>query len=298
MLPFILGGLLLFLATYLLFLLLDLREIIHQLRYIVTEETNAELVSTSKISLIRRLLDENNRLIRKNKRYYQEQRKKEKQLHQLLSNLTHDLKTPLTVSSGYTQLLLKDPDLVEKQDMLKKVDTSLASISHYLGYLMEYNLIQEKGVALELEQLDLSELLRENLFTFYEEFQEKEMTLEIDIIEEALVISDRTVLQRIFQNVLGNTLKHGYQHSEVKMYKEEESLMLYFTNGLKHPITDPQQLFQRFLTEDVSRSNKSTGLGLHIVKELVELVDGEIQLSADEGSFELIIRLKNSLGHI
>lgn len=298
MLPFILGGLLLFLATYLLFLLLDLREIIHQLRYIVTEETNAELVSTSKISLIRRLLDENNRLIRKNKRYYQEQRKKEKQLHQLLSNLTHDLKTPLTVSSGYTQLLLKDPDLVGKQDMLKKVDTSLASISHYLGYLMEYNLIQEKGVALELEQLDLSELLRENLFTFYEEFQEKEMTLEIDIIEEALVISDRTVLQRIFQNVLGNMLKHGYQHSEVKMYREEESLMLCFTNGLKHPITDPQQLFQRFLTEDVSRSNKSTGLGLHIVKELVELVGGEIRLSADESSFELIIRLKNSLGHI
>ncbi|MBL1225563.1 sensor histidine kinase [Enterococcus sp. BWR-S5] len=298
MLPFILGGLLLFLVIYLLFLLLDLREIIHQLTYIVTEETNAELVSTSKISLIRRLLDENNRLIRKNKRYYQEQRKKEKQLHQLLSNLTHDLKTPLTVSSGYTQLLLKDPDLVEKQDMLKKVDTSLASISHYLGYLMEYNLIQEKGVALELEQLNVSELLRENLFTFYEEFQEKEMMLEIDIIEEALVISDRTVLQRIFQNVLGNMLKHGYQYSEVKMYKEEESLMLCFTNGLKHPITDPQQLFQRFLTEDVSRSNKSTGLGLHIVKELVELVDGEIRLSADEGSFELIIKLKNSLGHI
>lgn len=294
MLLIILGVALFLMGIYLVFLLTDLRNIVRQLKYIVIEETNAELVSTSKISLVRQLLDQNNRLIRKNKHHYQEQRQKEKQLHQLLSNLTHDLKTPLTVSSGYTQLLLKEPALAEKQEMIQKIDNSLTSISHYLGYLMEYNLIQEKGVALDLEQLDLSELLRENLFTFYEEFQERKMPLSVEIAETGRLISDRTVLQRIFQNVLGNMLKHGCQESEVRLYKEAEQWVICFTNGIEQPIADPQLMFQRFLTEDSSRTNKSTGLGLHIVKELVELLDGEIELKSEDNTFELIIKLKNS----
>ncbi|MGL4697388.1 sensor histidine kinase [Enterococcus larvae] len=294
MLTWFLGIALLLTIIYVMFLLFDLREILQQLKFIVTEETNAELVSTSKILLIRRLLDQNNQLIRKNKKYYQEQRQKEKQLHQLLSNLTHDLKTPLTVSSGYTQILLKDPSLGEKQEMIQKIDNSLTSISHYLGYLMEYNLIQEKGVALELEQVDVSELLRENLFTYYEEFQEQEMPLSIEIAETDLLISDRTVLQRIFQNVLGNMLKHGQGYSEVKLIKESEALIFQFKNGIAERIIDPQELFQRFMTEDSSRANKSTGLGLHIVKELVELLEGDIQLASTESIFELTITLKSS----
>lgn len=294
MLTWFLGIALLLTIIYVMFLLFDLREILQQLKFIVTEETNAELVSTSKILLIRRLLDQNNQLIRKNKKYYQEQRQKEKQLHQLLSNLTHDLKTPLTVSSGYTQILLKDASLGEKQEMIQKIDNSLTSISHYLGYLMEYNLIQEKGVALELEQVDVSELLRENLFTYYEEFQEQEMPLSIEIAETDLLISDRTVLQRIFQNVLGNMLKHGQGYSEVKLIKESEALIFQFKNGIEERIIDPQELFQRFMTEDSSRANKSTGLGLHIVKELVELLEGDIQLASTESIFELTITLKSS----
>ncbi|MBP1047547.1 HAMP domain-containing histidine kinase [Enterococcus sp. BWM-S5] len=294
MLTWFLGIALLLTIIYVMFLLFDLREILQQLKFIVTEETNAELVSTSKILLIRRLLDQNNQLIRKNKKYYQEQRQKEKQLHQLLSNLTHDLKTPLTVSSGYTQILLKDTSLGEKQEMIQKIDNSLTSISHYLGYLMEYNLIQEKGVALELEQVDVSELLRENLFTYYEEFQEQEMPLSIEIAETDLLISDRTVLQRIFQNVLGNMLKHGQGYSEVKLIKESEALIFQFKNGIAERIIDPQELFQRFMTEDSSRANKSTGLGLHIVKELVELLEGDIQLASTESIFELTITLKSS----
>lgn len=294
MLLWILFGVLLLLSVYLIFLLFDLRSIVRQLSYIVREETNAELVSTSKIRLIRRLLDENNHLIRKNKQYYQEQRKKEKHLHQLLSNLTHDLKTPLTVSSGYTQLLLKDPSFAEKQEMIQKIDSSLDSISHYLGYLMEYNLIQEKGVALALEQLDLSELLRESLFTFYEEFQEQKMPMSVEIEETGYFISDRTVLQRIFQNILGNMIKHGHREAEVRLFKEADKWVLCFTNGLEKPMADPEQLFQRFVTEDPARTNKSTGLGLHIVKELVELLNGDVELHSDEASFTLTIKLKNN----
>ena len=287
----VLSLLLLGALSYLAFVMWDLDKINQQLQYIVKEETNAELISTSKIKRIRQLLDSNNHLIKKNKKYFQEQKQKEKQLHELLSNLTHDLKTPLTVSSGYTQLLLKDPSL-EQREMVEKIDSSLTAISHYLSYLMEYNLIQEKELNLQLEMVNVSELLKENLFTYYEEFQEKELPLSIDIAEEVKLVCDQTVLQRMFQNILGNMLKHGSDYAQVSLQASEGELILRFKNGLKGQINDSQRFFERFQTNDPSRTNKSTGLGLHIVKELAGLMDGELQLSTEQKAFDLLLTFK------
>lgn len=274
-------------SGYLFFLLREIKNITKQLNYISKEETNAELVSTTKIFLIRCLLDANNQVIRKNKIYYREQRNKEKQVQQILSNLTHDLKTPLTVSSGYTQVLLKDKSLQDKHEMLQKIDTSLASISHYLGYLMQYNLIQEKGLELQLETLNLSELIKEELFVHYEEFEGNGFSLVINIAEKVMLISDVTVIKRIIQNALGNILKHGSHFAEVIVLATEKEVTIEFKNGFRGKSLDSEQLFQRFITEDSSRTNKSTGLGLTIVKELANLIDAKVQIDTEDEQFEL-----------
>lgn len=286
--------LLVFFGVYLFFLLREIRKITKQLNYISKEETNAELVSTSKIFLIRQLLDANNQVIRKNKIYYREQKNKEKQVQQLLSNLTHDLKTPLTVSSGYTQFLLKDKSLQDKHEMLKKIDTSLASISHYLGYLMQYNLIQEKGIELQLELLNLSELVKEELFTHYEEFEEKGFSLVININDNERLISDATVIKRIIQNALGNILKHGSNFAEVNVSSTEEKVTIEFENGFQGRALNSEKLFQRFVTEDLSRTNKSTGLGLAIVKELADLINAKVQIETENERFNLKVILLNN----
>ena len=286
--------LLVFFGVYLFFLLREIRKITKQLNYISKEETNAELVSTSKIFLIRQLLDANNQVIRKNKIYYREQKNKEKQVQQLLSNLTHDLKTPLTVSSGYTQFLLKDKSLQDKHEMLQKIDTSLASISHYLGYLMQYNLIQEKGIELQLELLNLSELVKEELFTHYEEFEEKGFSLVININDNERLISDATVIKRIIQNALGNILKHGSNFAKVNVSSTEEKVTIEFENGFQGRALNSEKLFQRFVTEDLSRTNKSTGLGLAIVKELADLINAKVQIETENERFNLKVIMLNN----
>lgn len=287
---------LLFLAIggYFIFILNELRLIVKQLIYINEHETNAELTSTSKNKLIKHLLSKNNLLIKKNKAFYQQQRQKEKEVQKILTNLTHDLKTPLTVSSGYTQLLLKEIEREDHKEILGKIDTSLMDISHYLSYLMEYNLIQEKTIKLNLEIVDVSEFLQENLFTYYEEFEKQQIHLDLQILEHQKLLLDVSVLQRLIQNILGNILKHGHGYAHVTLENNADDIQITFSNGLLKPVGDVQIFFDRFFTEDLSRSNKSTGLGLSIIKELASILHSEVVLNSKKNEFQLILTLKNN----
>ncbi|MGM0110815.1 sensor histidine kinase [Enterococcus sp. DIV0187] len=289
---------LLFLLTlsYLIFFLNDLCFVIKQLGYITDHETNAELTSTSKNKLLRNLLDKNNLLIKKNKAFYQKKQKKEQQVKKILTNLTHDLKTPLTVSTGYVQLLSRETTQEGHKEIIKKIDRSLADISQYLNYLMEYNLIQEKEITLSFEVLNISKILQENLFNYYQEFENQNIHLELDIQEQQILLLDEAILQRIFQNVLGNILKHGHHYAHIILKENGDSIKITFSNGLLEPVEDVQVFFDRFFTEDSSRSNKSTGLGLGIIKELAELIHCEVILRTEQNEFCLTLILKNSLG--
>ncbi|ALS01262.1 hypothetical protein ATZ33_07730 [Enterococcus silesiacus] len=281
-------------SGYFIFILNELRHIVTQLTYITEHETNAELTSTSKNKLIRNLLSKNNLLIKKNKAFYQQQRQKEKEVQKILTNLTHDLKTPLTVSSGYTQLLLQEIEREDHKEILGKIDTSLMDISHYLSYLMEYNLIQEKTLKLNLEVVDVSEFLQENLFTYYEEFEKQQIHLDLQIQEHQKLLLDVSVLQRLLQNILGNILKHGHQYAHVSLENKANNIQITFSNGLLKPVGDVQIFFNRFFTEDLSRSNKSTGLGLSIIKELASLLHSEVTLHTEKHEFQLVLTLKNN----
>ena len=260
------------LGVYLALVLFDLQQITRQVTFIAEKETNAEITSTTKNPWIKNLLNQNNRLIRKNKTFHREQVKKDKLLHEILTNLTHDLKTPLTVASGYTQLLEKTVP-TENQEIVSKIDNSLTSIKHYLDYLMSYNLIQEKNISLNLEIIDISESLRESLFLYYEGFEERQISPSFSLLDQQYTIVDVVILQRIFQNILGNVLNHGKDYLQVTMTTSDEKwLKLSFSNGLQAKIDNPQLLLERFKTNEPSRINKSTGLGLNIIPELCHMI--------------------------
>ncbi|GAX48200.1 sensor histidine kinase [Pseudolactococcus reticulitermitis] len=281
------------LCAYLVFLIIDLHQITRQITFIAEKETNAEITSTTKNPWIKNLLNENNRLIRKNKTFHREQVKKDKLLHELLTNLTHDLKTPLTVASGYTQLLEKTLP-AENREIVTKIDSSLASIKRYVDYLMSYNMIQEKNIALHLEKTNISEILRESLFLYYESFEERQMTPQFELFEQHYAIIDVIILQRIFQNILGNVLNHGKDFLKVSMTQSDnQHLKLSFSNGLQAKIDNPELLLERFKTNEPSRTNKSTGLGLNIIQELCHLINitPTIETNDTEFKIELVLQV-------
>ncbi len=281
------------LSVYLALVLFDLQQITRQVTFIAEKETNAEITSTTKNPWIKNLLNQNNRLIRKNKTFHREQVKKDKLLHEILTNLTHDLKTPLTVASGYTQLLEKTVP-TENQEIVSKIDNSLTSIKHYLDYLMSYNLIQEKNISLNLEIIDISESLRESLFLYYEGFEERQISPSFSLLDQQYTIVDVVILQRIFQNILGNVLNHGKDYLQVTMTTSDEKwLKLSFSNGLQAKIDNPQLLLERFKTNEPSRTNKSTGLGLNIIQELCHMIHitPNIEITDTDFKIDLLIRL-------
>lgn len=277
-------------TAYLIFIFREIKLINDQLTYILSRPTNAEITITSNNGFIKNHVKKTNLLIRHNKQMKQEQQRKEIELHQILTSLTHDLKTPLTVASGYTQLLLQNQP---ENHLAKKIENSLHTVNHYLNSLIDYNLIQEKSITTQMEKIDFSQFLMEQLFQYYEEFEQKEIHLDIDIPTKIDLYNDRLILQRIFENILSNMLKYAHRQASIGVtIHDDNKIELICQNEYVGEIPDPSRLLGRFQTLDDSRQNKSMGIGLHIIQELTELIHGTFLMNVTASQFEIRITLK------
>ncbi|MBP2623068.1 sensor histidine kinase [Streptococcus oricebi] len=217
-----------------------------------------------------------------------------KTLDRVISNIAHDIRTPLTVASGYTQQLLKTAGPQEATS-LKKVATQLQVVSNRLEDLLEYRRLLEGAVRSELTTFDLSQLTTREILQYYDAFQKAGIELELDIDDKIEVLSDPTICQRFIQNLMSNILKHAKEEAHISLKLEDSFILLCFSNQLKQPIQRLERLTSRFYSENMSRSEESSGLGLYIIQQLVELIDGELLLEASEQDFTAIIKLKNHL---
>ena len=284
-----LGCLLVCLASYLIFIFKEMKHINEQMSYVISNDTNAEITTTSKHRIIKAYVDKSNQLIRKNKRIIQQQQQNELELHQILTSLSHDLKTPLTVATGYTQMLLNDQPAHE---LVKKINTSLYSVNYYLNCLMDYNLIQEKNITTTVERLDFSQFLMEQLFQYYEEFERKKVQVDIEIPANIIVYNDKIILKRIIENLISNMLKYSNEHASIIVGNFDDRVELICQNDFVGEIRNPSHLLLRFQTLDDSRQNKSMGIGLHIIQELTKLIKGTFSISIHSNIFEAKITLE------
>lgn len=286
----ILSCLLLCLTTYLIFIFKEIKHINEQLSYILDRDTNAEITTTSKHKFIKDYVNKTNQVIRQNKQMKQDQQKNELELHQILTSLAHDLKTPLTVASGYTQILLQNHS---NNELAKKINISLHTVSYYLNCLMDYNLIQEKSITINMEKIDFSQFLMEQLFQYYEEFEQNKIQIDINIPTKIIVNNDKLILKRIIENILSNMLKYSNKHASIIVKTFENRIELICQNDYVGEIADPARLLLRFQTLDDSRQNKSMGIGLHIIQELTKLIQGTFSIDVTACKFETKITLNN-----
>lgn len=287
----LLGCLLLSTFAYLIFLFKEIVVINEQMTFILSNETNAEITTTSKHKIIKNHVSKCNQLIQQNKQIKMQHQKNELELHQLLTNLTHDLKTPLTVATGYTQLLLKNEP---QHELAKKINTSLGSVNYYLNCLTDYNLIQEKSITTTIEKIDFSQFLMEQLFQYYEEFEQKKIQAHIKIPSNIMINNDKIILKRIIDNILSNLLKYTKEHVTIVLKSTGNLIEFICENDYFGEINDPDLLLLRFQTLDDSRQNKSMGIGLHIVQELTKIINGTFKINLAESKFTTIITLKSA----
>ena len=214
-----------------------------------------------------------------------------KTLDMAISNIAHDIRTPLTIASGYTQQLLKDADKDQMDQQLQKIADNLGMVSRRLEALMEYRRLMEGAIRPKLQRVDLSQLVTQQLFAYYDAFQQAGIDLDVALSENLLLETDSDIFDRIVQNMLSNVLKHGRETASISLKKEGQTVIFQVKNRVQKPILHLDKLTNRFYSENLSSSEESSGLGLYITQQLVEILGGDLTIQAEDDWFELIVAL-------
>ena len=208
-------------------------------------------------------------------------------LDMAISNIAHDIRTPLTIASGYTQQLIKNPE--PNPETLNKIAHHLDLVSKRLEALLEYRHLMEGAVKPKLEELDLSTFITKKTLAYYDVFQSSQIVLDFNVEPGLKTTTDEDLLDRIIQNLLGNVLKHGKEKARLSLKKEENRLVLEIDNLVKKSIKNIDNLSNRFYSENMSDTEESSGLGLYITEELVHLLEADMKLATDGEWFSVFI---------
>ncbi|CAM4155293.1 MULTISPECIES: sensor histidine kinase [Bacillus] len=207
---------------------------------------------------------------------------------QLIVNLAHDLRTPLTSVLGYLDLILKDENLTKEQ--IKHFSTIAFTKSERLESLIdelfEITRMNYGMLKLEKRSIDIGELLIQLDEELYPLLEKKELEARLNITPQLPINGDGKLLARVFENLLTNAIRYGYDGKfvDVNGYIEGEEVVVQIINyGDSIPEEDLPYLFDMFYTGDKARSEQQggTGLGLFIAKNIVEQHDGKISAESN-----------------
>ena len=253
----------------------DIRNMNRKLEEIVQSDTNAQLATATSDKDMAALAVSINAMLERNRRDLYEKGRAEAALKRAVTNISHDLRTPLTSALGYLQML-ESPDLdAETQARyLETIRGRLEALSGLMNSLFEFARVMEGSIALDMQKSNICNTLRDALADVYAELESKGFTVDAGIPDvPVMCVYDKDALRRVLQNLLKNVCIHGRDYLSIRL----DGSVIEIANkadGLSE--LDPGRIFERFYTADTSRMSKNTGLGLAIAKELTERMGGRI----------------------
>lgn len=258
-----------------------------QLAFLKSHQTNLRLTSGLPFRELDELVDGMNEIIDLSREIQQNSRQSESHLKETVTNLSHDIRTPLTSLDGYFQLLLKSESEEERQRYIAIIQTRIGSLKDMLEELFTYTRLQDDGYELELKPLDFGACVYSTVFSFYEDFQKKGIEPHTDFCDGHLLISgNEEAIRRAVQNLIKNALEHGGTQISFVLFRKDGFAGFQcsnrVTNGEK---IDIGQVFQRFYKADSARTHTSAGLGLAIARGLVEKMGGTIAAELKDDIF-------------
>lgn len=208
----------------------------------------------------------------------------------LVSELSHDLKTPLASVQGYSEMLLKGvDDENKKQDYLKMIHDNSVRADSILQALFTYSKLGSSGYDPKLEEADICEFTRLIVAEYISRFEEEGFKYEIDIPEDEIKVKINTELfRRVYDNLFENSMKYNKSGTKIGISiasDDGEVFIRIYDDGVGIPAENRDKIFTPFYRIDGSRPKDKggSGLGLAIVKRIVELHDGEIELESMDG---------------
>ena len=214
------------------------------------------------------------------------------ELQRAITNISHDLRTPLTAIYGYLELLEKEPLTLAAMQYIRILHERTEALTSLTEELFQYSVVVSGEQELSLTLTSVNSVLEESIAAFYTTLQEKGITPTIFLPETPVLrILDHTALSRVFANLLSNAIKYSAGDLEISL---SESGELLFANSSKDLNSiQIEKLFDRFYTVETVKN--STGLGLSIARALIEKMHGTISASYEKGRLMIYINLPDTV---
>ncbi len=202
-----------------------------------------------------------------------------------ISNISHELKTPLTVIKSYATLLTREAlDGEARQKYAQAVLTATSKLNDLIANILRLNKLENQEIKTEYERFDLTELLCEVALQFEEIIEKKGLSFSADLAEGVEIYSSKSYLEIVFNNLLSNAVKFTDEGGRValSLKREENRAVVSVTDsGCGISPETGKRIFEKFYQGDTSRAQEGNGLGLALVKKVVDVLGGEISVESE-----------------
>ena len=264
----------------------ELKKISETLSAILETDSEEKVMVFTDDQMVQSLCAQINRLLEDRQKIRVDYRKQELSSKKMLSNISHDIKTPLTVILGYLEILrLKDPE----NAALQKTEVKAKQVMDLINQFFSLAKLEAGDRNLEITKVNITEICRENVLEFYEILQQREFTVELMIPEKSIYVQgEKKSVERILNNLISNVLRYGSDGNYIGVFLREdmEDVSIDVADrgkGIEKEFAD--SVFERLYTMEDSRNRKiqGNGLGLTIARNLARQMGGDILLESEPG---------------
>ena len=264
------------------------KEIAEALSDCLKTDTNSVITVSSRDKQVRRLVTELNNELKLLREEHHRFVQGDMELKNAVTNISRDLRTPLTAICGYLDMLKSEDKSPEAERYLEIISGRAESMKQLTEELFRYSVIMTSESEPKQEQVIVNDVLEESIAGYYSILSEKKISPEIDITYKKVIrILDRSALARVFSNLINNAVK--YSDGDLSVRLSDDGTTVFSNHASQLTSVQVDKLFDRFYTVEAARN--STGLGLSIARTLIEKMGGTISASLENGVLSIVIRL-------
>lgn len=259
-----------------------------KLQSIIEQQTDENVLLYTSNSQMKSLLIQINRLLEHNQKTVANFHSVERSMRKMLSNISHDLKTPLTVILGYIEIILHDETINQEKEksLLQTVHLKAEEVLELINRFFDLVKLESNDVHLEMSKIELGEICKKTILDYYEILTKKEFDVSINIPnEQNFIWGNKGAVERILNNLISNALQYGSDGKVIGLQLRSTEDKVYidvFDRGKGILENGKDRVFERLYTMEDSRNKlyQGSGLGLTITKRLVEQLGGKISLES------------------
>ena len=279
----------------------DIKKIGENLEEILTNDTNNLITVSTSNKQIKKVAGKLNTELKKLRKVKIQYENGSEELKRTITNISHDMRTPLTAISGYIELMDNNIEAEEvnnskskiirreenKQKYLKIIKRKTSELIELTEQLFKFSTTMDTLWKIDKENCCINEILEEILAEYYSIFKKKNIVPEINICNEMIYKNlNKNSLIRIFENILSNMIKYSDGNFKIKL--ERSGKIIFSNKAKKLDTTTVQKIFDRYFT--VENANNVTGVGLSIAKQLVEINEGNIIAKYMDGNLVIEVQ--------